>query len=603
MKSLRSCSRFYFICFLTVIGAFVFSILLNLTLPLVSGTVFSALATYQTHIAIPASFTYMLMFILPGFLAAVQLVKRDLVKRKHLLLISFALSSLLAYLVFWVYYFNNIVGRVVSIIIVVLCIILFALRLKSLKEYILEPIFIRPLTLCFIVGCLYSAILLLYGSGNIVTGDLSAIASNRFSHQLPSDGILPRILMDRMYRGDSLKPFVEFWLASDRPPLATAILLLLYPLNIFTANGSVFYQVFGAYVQLLWIPALYYLCEYFALPRRIRNFIITCAVFSGVFIINSVFLWPKLSTTIYVCLLLFLTLELADEKKNTVKAMVTSVMIGILAALSLLTHGGIVFSLIALGLAVLVCEKRFKYNYRDILYALGSFIAVYTPWNLYQTFVDPPGNVLSRVHLAGPDIDASTVTEAMAKYYTETPVADIIHAKIQNFFTMFEFDIMQFVSIHNIRNIVFFRTFGTATVLNLFIIIAILYFVYRYCFKKERLNYNYRIMLWFTIFSFTVWPLLMHSGTIIHQGSYFNLLLLYFLIALGVKHTSKHLTRPIFFANLSIFFFVFFLRPGFTIPDNFLSMSGSMLLLAFLSATVYFVYTYIFDADERLLET
>jgi len=601
MNKPHACNRFYFICFLTVIGAFVFSILLSLTLPLVSGTPLSALEIYQIHIAIPASFTYMLVFILPGFLAAQQLVKRNLVKRKHLLLVSVTLSSLLAYLVFWVYYFNNIVGRVVSIIIVVLCITLFVLCFKSLKEYILEPIFIRPLTLCFIVGCLYCAILFLYGCG---TGDLSAIATYRFTHQLPSDGILTRVLMDRIYHGESLKPFFGDWLASDRPPLAAAILLMLYPLNIFTANFSIYYQFIGTYVQLLWIPALYYLCEYFTLPGRIRNFIITCAVFSGVFIINSVFLWPKLSTTIYVCLLLFLTFELADEKKNTVKAMVTSVMIGILAALALLTHGGVVFSLIALGLAILVCEKRFKYNYRDILYALGSFIAVYTPWSLYQTFVDPPGNRLSKWHLAGmTQVNDYTLGEALAMYYTESSAAIIINAKIDNIYAMFVDNITHYINIDSLRNLIFFKPFGTAAVLNIFLIIAILYFIYRYGFKKEALSYNHRIMVLFTVFSFTVWPLLLHSNTVIHQGSYFNILLLYFLIAIGVKHTNKHLAKAIFFVNLLIFFFVFVIDYSKTFPQVFTDMSFSMLMLTLLSTTVYFLYMYVFDADDRLLKS
>ena len=598
MKTLSSSNRFSFICFLFILSMFILTILLNHLLPLFEGTFLSNLSTYQTLIAIPASFMYMLLFILPGFLATQLLISKKLVKRKYLLLAAVLLSSLLAYIIFWVYFFNNNVGIVVSIAIILSSIILFVLRFKSLKEYILEPLFIRPLTIVFIVGCLYFGILLLYAGGNIVSGDLSAIAGYRFTHRLAVDNVIPRWFFELVYKGEELY-YVDgfYWLVSDRPPLATAIMLLMYPINIFSASYTVFYQFFGTYIQLLWIPALYCLCDFFSLTQRVRNFIITSAVFSGVFIMNSVFLWPKLSTTIYFCLLLFLTFDLVDEKRNTFRIVVSSILIGISAAMAYLTHGSIVFSFIALALAILVCEKRFKYNYKDLLYAFGSFVVVYIPWYLFSNSIDPMGGKLPKLHLAGIGMEHLTLTEALSKYYSETSFGDVVLAKLTNITDMFPTDIAQFMSIDSIRWNLFTRIFSAPAFLIIFLIIAILYFIYRYCFKKEKLDYEYKIMLWLTVFSFTVWPILMHSRAIVYHGSMFNLILIYFLIAFGVKHTKDYIARPIFFANIIFFVSVFVLDHNSILSESMFHMSRSMVTITILSAAAYFVYTYLFDKD------
>ena len=106
-------------------------------------------------------------------------------------------------------------------------------------------------------------------------------------------------------------------------------------------------------------------------------------------------------------------------------------------------------------------------------------------------------------------------------------------------------------------------------------------------------------MFWFTLFSFTVWPLMVNIGAILYQGSYFNLILMYFIIALGAKHASKYIRIPIFVANKLIFVFVFIMMyPNASITQNISYMSGSMLSLTIISAALFFVYLYFFDNEK-----
>ena len=593
MKTLQPCTRFSFFCLLFIVVTAFITGLLNLILRFFGDSPAGIAAAILPYTAIPASFSYLLLFILPGLLVVGELVKRELVNRKYILLISITLSSLLAYIVFWIYYFNHIVGRVSSIVILLFCIILFFYRFKSLKEYIKDTFFLRPLTLCFMVGCLYLGILLLY----YTSGDVAVVANDRFTWSLPADNHIPRMVFDIAYNGLPLHSLGDYWFVSDRPPLATAMLLLLHPVSIFIADQSLFYQFFGTYVQLLWIPVLYYLCDFFSFSKRLRNFIISCAVFSGVFLINSVYIWPKLSTTVYFCLVLFLIFELADEKKNTTKAAVSAILIGISAVMAILTHGGIMFSLLTLGLAVLICEKRARYNYRDILYTFGSFAAIYAPWHIYAQNNDPGGNKLLKLIFAGPGMEGYPLGEAVVRYYTETPLRDIFTSKLVSFLDIFAFDVWDYVSLDNLRLYIFAKAVATATVLNIFLLIAIFYFIYRYGFMKEKLSYNYRIMLWFTILSFTVWPLITYNATILYQGSYFNLMLLFLVIAIGVKHTEKIVANTVFIANILLFFILFIVAQNTSISQSFSWMNIGMFVLVLTSAAAYFTYTYKFDTD------
>jgi len=595
IKSMKPSNRFSLVCAVLVVLACIASLIITLILLLNNDLRKGSLAIANTVVSIPASFIYLLLFILPGLLISEQLVKRDLIKRKYSLLSSVSLSAVLSYVVFWVYVANHIAGRVTSVVIILACIVLFFIRIKTLREYICDPFFIKPLTIMFIVGCFYSAIMLLYHS---LSADVSAIANTRFTTNLPSDNIIPRWVMDMAYNGQPLAMLDHYWYVTERPPLVVAIKLLLFPINIFKGNVSAFHQFFGTYLQLLWIPALYYILEFFSFSGRVRVITLSCAVFSGFFLINSVFVWPKLITTIFFCLVFVFVFELADIKKNTKKAAVYAIMIGIATAMAILSHGVAMFSFFALGIAILAGEKRFNYNYRDLLYVFGAFIALYIPWHLLGSYYNEAGNRLLQMVFSGYEINHPTLAGSMFIYYTETPIEAMYAEKAANIFRMFDFNVWHYADLEYMRQFAFNQVFSGAGILNIFLFAGILYFLNRFCFNKEKLSYKHRTLLWFTILSFSIWPLMMSIATVAYQGSYFKVLILYLMFAYGIKHTNKFIKVPVFVGNMLVFISAFIFFRDISIGDSFINMNYSMLVMMLLSAAAFFVYLFRYD-DEK----
>ena len=537
--------------------------------------------------AIPASFAYIIFFILPGFLTARQLVIRDIINKKHLLLLSIVFSSLIAYIVFWIYLFNNIVGQIVSVAVILACAALVIIRFKKFKNDILDSDFITPLTLMFIAGCIYLSILFLYSS----LEHFLDVANSRFVHQLPGDNVLSFVFMDRVYNGQSLANFVEGWLASDRPPLFSTMLLILLPLNIYS-DVTIFYQFVGTFIQCMWIPAIYSLGKFFAFKREIRNFIIASAVFSGVFIINSTYLWPKLPTITFFTLLFLLVFELADQTKISKKNLLISMVIGISAALGVLVHSGVAFSFIALGLALLITEKRMNLIKHAVCVFI-PFFAVYIPWSLFQKLVVPPGNYLLKWHFAGMiHVNDYTFSEAMYISYIDRPIGDIFNKTIANILHMFPAFPDGYMSLYSMKSLTFFKLFGMPLVLNAFLIVLVLYFLYNYCIKKAGMSYKNKVMLYFTIFSFTIWPLLMYSYEVtnINLGSYFNIMLIYILIAFGAKHTNKELRNLLFIIHMILFVVLWVLDTSVSIFEFASLFSLRMLIVVIATGILFFVY-------------
>jgi len=556
----------------------------------------------NTALAIPSCFIYIILFLTPGFLITSKFFINK-IDKKYLLLLSITFSSLLSYLIFWIYYFNHLTGKYVSIILLLISIIILVIKFREYKNNIFDPDFIQPLVFCFLTGCIYIGILFLYHRPSL-EDDFSLIANIRFLHLLPPDNILPRLLLERIYNGETINNFFGEWLASDRPPLFTAIFSFIkpfYPFLIFS-NLSIFYQFTGTFIQLFWIPALYSILGFVGFNKRIQIFVLLCAIFSGFFIINSVYIWPKLMTTAYFSLLFILVFEISNESVLNIKFVIFSIIIGICAALGMLSHGGIVFSLLSFGLAILINKNRMNFKY--IIIVFTSFFIVYLPWILFQKFADPPGNRLNKWHLAGMlDINDYSFPYALLKAYSEITIQDILNRFIQNILFLFGNILEIFSSLESIRTTIFFRTFGAQTILNIFIIILLFYFVNKYCFTKQLLNNKYKILLFFTFFSFTIWPLLMFipSSTTIHQGSYFNILLIYVFIAFGVKYTNEFIRNSIFVINIIIFILLWVLNTEISIFILPLVINYNMLTIVIISSFLLFYYTKSLIIEEPVI--
>jgi len=113
MKNLQPNIRFSVICLGIIFITSLFTVISNALIRFIGGASLNIPLQIQMFSAIPSSFGYLLLFLLPGILISYQIIKRNLIKRKYYLLISITFSSLTAFTVFWVYYFNNVAGRIV----------------------------------------------------------------------------------------------------------------------------------------------------------------------------------------------------------------------------------------------------------------------------------------------------------------------------------------------------------------------------------------------------------------------------------------------------------------------------------------------------------
>ncbi len=536
--------------------------------------------------SIPAAFVYILLFLVPGFLLAFLLVSRQIVDEKWLLILSITIASLISYIIFWIYFFNHLFGRYFSCLFILTCLIIFFLKFKTFEKIIFEHRFIAPIVLTLLTACFYLSALYIYSPSDGIT---EWVANNRFVKGLPADNIIPKLFLERIYNGLSFENFLGDWLASDRPPLATAILTTVRPLSIF--NEVMFYQYVGTYLELLWIPGLFSICIFYELDKKVIGLILSSAIFSGVYLINSVFLWPKLLTIPLFSLTYILVFNLCQISRIEIRHYIQSVLIGVAAALSLLSHGGIIFSCIALGIAIMI--NKHKLHYKFIMTAFASFLCTYIPWILFQKFVDPPGNRLFKWHLAGViEVNNLSFTEAFIKAYTQTPIKDIIQNKIENIKALFPYTMINWFGIPVIGT-EHIRTFGSPLVLNLFLLSLMIHMIDKYCLKKEPLSYQAKITIYFTFLSFFVWPMLMFEPavTTIHQGSHFNLIIIYLFIAIGAKYTTKIIANIIFVFNIIMFFALFVANTDLT----FVSMINNINLEMALFMIVLFIFVIFYN--------
>lgn len=267
------------------------------------------------------------------------------------------------------------------------------------------------------------AVTYLYG-GAQSPGDVPA---GRHDLNLPPDNRIPEFFAERIHMQMPLRPFLEDWLTSDRPPLQTGLLLQSRPF-VSHAAGRI---AAGATAQLVACAGLWVLLGALRLPRPVAQLCLLVCVGSGFFVVNTLFAWPKLLPAGFLLAMAGLLWRLGRENRAARPAEILA--IGACAALAMLGHGGSFFGLVALGIVHLLSYDR----WRDPRLLAGSALAallLYAPWLAYQRWVDPPGDRLLKYHLAGRTaIDSRGAFAVIAEAYRRTPGDQIIRNKLSNF--------------------------------------------------------------------------------------------------------------------------------------------------------------------------
>lgn len=276
-------------------------------------------------------------------------------------------------------------------------------------------------------------VLLSYGF-LLVLGAMPAEPRVRFHVPLAIDHLLPRLLADRFYLGQfrwvTPQPALGHdYLASDRPPLVATMVLVMR--TLLPAGREVAYQVTATLCQMGWVLALYALAAAYRLRREARAFLLVGVACSGFALLNSVYTWPKLMAGS-----LFATgLAVAFHDDRARAQRLTSrlaVAVG-LGALGMLAHNSPVFSILAAPGLLFSRLGRDYLKPASLTIALLVGISVLAPWLAYTKILDPPGNRLVKMHLAGvPEIDPRGAVAAIRDQYATSSLRDLAWARVTN---------------------------------------------------------------------------------------------------------------------------------------------------------------------------
>jgi hypothetical protein len=177
--------------------------------------------------------------------------------------------------------------------------------------------------------------------------------------------------------------------------------------------------------QLCWIPAVWLCGRVMGLtPRRTAVLILLC-VASGFFLINTVYVWPKLSAAA----LMLSAFVFAREFAHTERALPLPLLFVFLAWLA---HGGVAFS--ALALAPFLWRWATPFTRPAVVRAVVLFLLLVLPWLAYQNVFDPPGDRLLKWHLADViPVDDRSFVQALRDRYAEVGLAGAIDRRWLNF--------------------------------------------------------------------------------------------------------------------------------------------------------------------------
>lgn len=329
--------------------------------------------------------------------------------------------ALAGFVAFWAWFAHPLLGRAFSVIVLVGGVIA-ALRRPRL-DGAGDREWRTAFGLMFAIGLLYLAWLHLFA----VPMDYYGLTANRFIESLPGDNALPYELATALARGERLIHIGTDWLTSDRPPLQTGWQLLTWPFTADlgaeprTASGTA-----AMWFQLLWVPAAYGLLRTLRLPPRRAGAWTVVLALSGFFVLHTAFTWPKLSAAALLVGAFGLWIRPAPAQRRT-----CLLIGGALAGLAWLSHGGVAFSLLALG--PWVAWRMIRGEWREWLLVGAVFLCFALPWSAYQKFHAPPANRLLKWHLGGQvEIDSRGTWQTIRENYHRLPWEKIWANKKEN---------------------------------------------------------------------------------------------------------------------------------------------------------------------------
>jgi hypothetical protein len=327
--------------------------------------------------------------------------------------------GLLGYLSFWLAYANYRVFGVAKIAVLAGLLIRFGLVVyqRRINDYrwLAEPL---------LYASLFCIAVLALGGADGGTSMTSLTAERRFTHTLPGDNLISWFVAAALRFGEAPTSRLGDWLLSDRPPLQTGLYLLLG-----LRSHLVAYQVVAAWLQAGFLLGVWGIAFGAMLPTGARRIVLLACCLLPTAIINTYYVWPKLLSAGYV--LFVFALLFCRKPGSDAERKAFGVLIGALAALAMLSHGSSLFALIGFGIVALTF--RAWPPLKTMIHGAATLLAIYTPWAVYQNFIEPPGNRLLKWHFAGVEaIDDRSFLQALRDSYGALSWSEYWRGKQEN---------------------------------------------------------------------------------------------------------------------------------------------------------------------------
>jgi hypothetical protein len=455
--------------------------------------------------------------------------------------VVFASACLQAYLLFFVWFFSPRAGTQLTRAVLAASV--------AWALYLLRPLeSVRPRREPLLA--IGQMLLVAYGFLLVLTA-VPVPAAQRFSFSLPIDDSLPRFLADRfsfgLFQWVTPQPSLGgHYQASDRPPLQAAVVVIVRALLPIDREAT--YQVAGTLCQTGWVLALYALSATYRLRRGQRAVVLIATACSGFALLNSVYVWPKLMAAwLFVAALAVIFYDDEPSQRPTSGRLACA---SALTALSLLAHGGTAFSLVAAPSLLLERRSRSYLRPKALLAAGFVGLAILSPWLAYQKILDPPGDRLVKIHLAGVDaIDPRSAATVIWERYTSATIGELVSARLSNLSHQWltrsgRTEVAPWLQWQQFFHII--PALGPLCV-GLFALL-----LRRRPTPDEA---GARSLLLYALVTWALWILLIFSpdNALLHHSSYANLLLLFFLGSLGLTFLPHAVSGLLLALQVAVF--------------------------------------------------
>jgi hypothetical protein len=370
---------------------------------------------------------HLLLLGAPGVAAAVYVTSRGVRSVPVRLGIALAASGVTAYLSFWAYFADPLVGQTWDFLLFGGSALLVAWLWRGgrIERGALAPLAV-PLGLWVLGSCFVVFLGFLHGG----TDNAVPMAALRFSSQLPSDNDIPRYFTEWFATHGHQTPTPLYpgdWLTSDRPPLQIGY--ALSQRAYMATEKELHYEILCVGVQSLWIVGMWAVLVATRLRPLTRGLAMVAAMFSDIAILHGFFVWPKLIAAAF--LLAALAIVFSPDWERDRRDLRLGALVGALLALAMLAHGSSIFGVIPL--AVVALWRGLPSPRWAGAFAVG-LLALMVPWTAYQHYFDPPGNRLLKWQLADvTDADPRGTVEAIEDSYSEAGFDGAVDNKLANF--------------------------------------------------------------------------------------------------------------------------------------------------------------------------